>query len=280
LCRVANDWIKFNQQDGDARHYCEVCAQTVHVDFGGDKNFAQHESGKVHCKKLAAQTASVSSSGASEIIRQSTLTAGFFTKKPAFPGPFSTQQLSQPVASTSAAPSSSIPQPQVPTKEEPIDVDSFSDSTTPPMPSSAADHILIHLRALTSNLPNSVLVARPNDIFACFAHDPRGEVEEGQDPYEMTVDRTLSNAVGYEKRAIDVAQMICRDLLGMDAFCRWIEICLIDLNIPAELLEVRVGRVCKAMKILYVIHCHRCNKYSCIDPAGLVRQTMTPPKMP
>ena len=236
MCRVANDWIKFNQQDGDARCYCEVCAQTVHVGFGGDKNFAQHESGKVHRKKLAAQTASASSSGAGKIIRQSTLTAGFFTKKPAFPGPFSTQQPSQPVPSTSAAPSSSIPQLQAPTEKEPIDVDSFSDTITPPMPPSAADHILIRLRGLTSNLLNSVLVARPDNIFACFAHDPCGEVEEGQDPYETTVDCTLSNAVGYEKRAIDVAQIICRGPLGMDAFCRWVEICLIDLNIPAELL--------------------------------------------
>jgi hypothetical protein len=66
----------------------------------------------------------------------------------------------------------------------------------------------------------------------------------------------------------------------MDAFCRWVKICLIDLNIPAELLEVQVGRVCEAMKILYVIHCYRGNKYSRIDPAGLMRRTMTPKKMP
>jgi hypothetical protein len=122
---------------------------------------------------------------------QSTLMAGFFVKKPAFPGPFFTQQPSQPVASTSAAPPSSIPQLQVPTEAEPIDVDSFSDTTMLPMPPSAASHILIRLRALTSYLPNSVLVASPDDVFACFVHDPRGEVEEGQDPYETTVDRTL-----------------------------------------------------------------------------------------
>jgi hypothetical protein len=100
---------------------------------------------------------------------------------------------------------------------------------------------------LTSNLPDSVLVAGPDDIFARFAHDPRGEVEEGEDAYEATVDRTLSNAVGYEKEVNDVAQLIHRGPLGMDAFCRWIEICLVDLCIAAGLLEVRVGRVCVSL---------------------------------
>jgi hypothetical protein len=52
--------------------------------------------------------------------------------------------------------------------------------------------LLNRLRVLISNLPESVLVAGPEDIFTCFAHDPHGEVE----PYEATVDCTLSNAVG------------------------------------------------------------------------------------
>lgn len=175
--------------------------------------------------------------------------ASFFAKKAPSPGPLNSQRLShasQPVALTSAAPSQS----RIPFEQEPIDVDSFPDDTTPLTPPNAADRLLNRLRILTSNLPESVLVAGPEDVFACFARDPRGEVEEGEDPYEATVDRTLSNAVGYEKQVLDVAQLIRRGPLGMDGLCRWIEICLVDLGIAAGLLEVRVGRVCDAMKIV------------------------------
>jgi hypothetical protein len=149
-----------------------------------------------------------------------------------------------------------MPRAQVPSEQEQelIDVDSFPDIATGSLiPPTLADRLLNRLKVLTSNLPDSVLVAGPNDTFACFAHDPRGEVEEGEDPYEATVDRTLSNAVGYEKEANDVAQLIRHGPLGMDAFCRWIEICLVDLRIAAGLLEVRVGRVCDAMKMVYVL---------------------------
>jgi hypothetical protein len=70
------------------------------------------------------------------------------------------------------------------------------------------------------NLPKSVLVVGPEDVFTCFAHDPCGEVEEGEDPYEATVDCTLSNVIGYKKQADNVALLICCGPLGMDAFCR------------------------------------------------------------
>ena len=227
----------------------------VHVGFGGDKNFAQHEAGKKHQKKLAADTSNKTE-------RQSTFMTSFFAKK--LPSPsLSNSQHSQPVMSSSTAPASLIPRLLVPS-EEPINVDSFPDIATTSMPSghSAVDNLLNRLRVLTSNLPDSVLVAGPEDIFACFAHDPCTEVEEGQDPYEVTVDRTLSNAVGYEKQADDVAQLIRRGPLGMDAFCTWIEICLVNLGIAPGLLEMRVQRVCEAMKIVYVIIYHICHNYS------------------
>jgi len=209
--------------------YCEVCTQTVHVGLGGDKNFTQHEAGKKHQKRLAAQP---SSSSVDNVKRQTAFMVSFFVKKPPSPGPSTTQR---PVVMTSAAPTSLIPRPQVPFEQEMIDIDSFPDIAGPP---NEADNLLKCLQILTSNLPDSVLLAGPEDVFAHFAHDPCGEVEEGEDLYETIVDRVLSNAVGYKKQADDVAQLICCGPLGMDAFCRWIEICLVDLSISTELLEV------------------------------------------
>ena len=46
-----NSIILINQQDAATR-YCEICTQTVRLGFSSDKNFAQHEAGKSHQKKL------------------------------------------------------------------------------------------------------------------------------------------------------------------------------------------------------------------------------------
>jgi hypothetical protein len=161
LIRVdQNSIVLINQQDAATR-YCEICTQTVHLGFGGDKNFAQHEAGKSHQKKLTTQ---MSSSSAGNMKRQSTFVASFFTKKVPSPGPSSSRRsshASQPVALTSATPSQS---------RVPIDVDSIPDNSTNSTPPNAADRLLNRLRVLTSNLPKSVLVAGPEDVFACFAH--------------------------------------------------------------------------------------------------------------
>jgi hypothetical protein len=241
----------------------------VRVGLGGDKNFAWHEGGKQHQKKLAAQTSIPK--------RQSTFMVSFFAKKPPLPCPSNSanSQLSvPPIMLASITSSSSIPKPQVPSELEPINVDSFPDTATPSIPPTATDHLLNRLWVLASNLPNSVLAASPDNVFACFAHDLCSEIEEGDDPYEATVDHTLSNAVGYEKDVNDVAQFICRGPLGMDAFCRCVEICLVDLNIAAGLLEVRVGRVCEVMKLMYVTIYWMCCKHSRDDPVVLTRQTI------
>ena len=66
--------------------------------------------------------------------------------------------LSQPNTPTSTVPSS-MPHSQVPSKQEPIDIDSFPHNAMPSTPLNAAGHLLNHLQVLTSNLPKFVLVA-------------------------------------------------------------------------------------------------------------------------
>ena len=79
------------------------------------------------------------------------------------------------------------------------------------------------------------------------------ELDDGDDLYEVCVDRTLSNAVSYGKGVVEVAHIIHRGALGMDGFCKWIQICLVDVGIAVALLEMRVERVCDTMKLLCVI---------------------------
>lgn len=112
--------------------------------------------------------------------------------------------------------------------------------------------LLHRLWTLTTTLPLSVPLATPDDVLAAFSSDPRAAVEEGEDLYEQVVNPALHNAVGYNMVVIDVAQLIRRGPLGMDGFYRWIEICLVEAGIEYGMLEVRVERVCDAMKLLYV----------------------------
>ena len=118
---------------------------------------------------------------------------------------------------------------------------------------SAAKQLLERLYALTSTLPASITMAGVRDVLVCFAVDPCCELDDGDDLYKVCVDHTLSNAVGYEKGVVEVAHIIHQGALGMDSFCKWIQICLVNVGIAVALLEVRVERVCDAMKLLCII---------------------------
>jgi hypothetical protein len=91
-----------------------------------------------------------------------------------------------------------------------MDIDSLPD---PPSMSSAGHDkdtpsLLRQLYRLSSTLPSTIPLAGPDDILARFASDPRDSVLPGEDPYETVIDHALSNSIGYNKDAVEVAQII------------------------------------------------------------------------
>ena len=119
--------------------------------------------------------------------------------------------------------------------------------------------LLQRLSQLASTLPVTIPLAGPDDILARFANDPRDSVLPGEDPYETVIDRALSNSIGYNKDVIEVMQIIRRGALGIDGFCEWVRICIEEMEIAVPLLEIRVSKVCEAMKMMCVfVICSYC----------------------
>jgi hypothetical protein len=241
-------------QNVNATCHCNICHTDVHVGFGGDKNFAQHEASKQH---------KTNQEKAKESTKQSKNLTSFFRKtmKPHPPSP-----------------RLPVPLPLPPTTSV-IDVDSqqsnvessgskgvinmtFEDSTIScneisRSTVSNSHSMLQQFRALVSNLPPSVPTACPTDVLAQFGGDllamARPVIDAGEDPWEVVIDPLLNRTIGYGKSVVQIAEIVKRGDLGMDGFCNWISVCLDELNISPLLLEMKLERVFDAMVHLYVL---------------------------
>ena len=125
---------------------------------------------------------------------------------------------------------------------------------TQPSPTDPATALLKQLKNVISRLPLSVPVATQSDDLAVFSGDPRimaSSSEDGwEDLWESALDPLLNRVIGYGRPIAEVLGIIRRGAMGMDGFCRWIQICLEDILIPTSLLETKVERMIEAMNSL------------------------------
>jgi hypothetical protein len=241
-------------QNVNATRHCDICHTDVHVGFGGDKNFAQHEASKQH---------KTNQEKAKESTKQSKNLTSFFGKT---------------TKSHPPSPRLPVPLPLPPTTSV-IDVDSqqtnvessgskgvidmtLEDSTLSSNEISLSTvsngrSMLQRFRALVSNLPPSVPTACPTDVLAQFGGDllamARPVINAGEDPWEVVIDPLLNRTIGYGKSVVQIAEIVKRGDLGMDGFCNWISVCLDELKISPSLLEMKLERIFDAMVLLYVL---------------------------
>jgi hypothetical protein len=104
------------------------------------------------------------------------------------------------------------------------------------------------LRRLAKGLPSSIPAGVSDELLSRFGGDPRQEVEEDEDPWEM-VNRALDNALGYGKTPEDLATCMRRGSLGIDGLCNWLELSIRFLGVQGVLLEPRVEKVMKSLQI-------------------------------
>jgi hypothetical protein len=120
------------------------------------------------------------------------------------------------------------------------------------MTSTRAHPLVARLRSVSAHLPESVPVGQDSDPFAVFSGDPRNSIVAGDDPWESIVDPCLNRVIGYGVSTDQIAATIRRGPFGIEGFCRWIEICMVELKIAPELLEMKLERVFDALNLLYV----------------------------
>lgn len=118
-----------------------------------------------------------------------------------------------------------------------------------PVLDATAEVMLQQLWLLTSRLPITVPIGTPEDKFACFHSDPREDLQPGDDAWETLVHPALV-LIGYNEQSPVITQYVRRGKWGMDGFCQWIEVCMRELKVPADLLETKLNRLCDAMRLL------------------------------
>jgi hypothetical protein len=129
-----------------------------------------------------------------------------------------------------------------------IDNDEDANTTLPAAPQT----LLEKLHQVIDNLPHSVQLGASTDILACFSGDPRSELEEGDEAWEM-VDRALNRVIGFGATIEDISRMIQRGEFGMDGMLNWLTICIRELNIDEVLLEMKMERLIEAMIYAYAV---------------------------
>jgi hypothetical protein len=166
----------------------------VKIGLGGEKNWEGHTNSRNHLKKAARANSGTSKLKSTQITRFWSVKE---PKKPSSPDRSSSNQQSVTESELTRQPS-----------PEPIDIDCLPDPPSSAVCDKDTPSLLQQLSQLASTLPSTIPLAGPDDILAQFASDPRDSVLPGEDPYETVIDRALSNSIGYNKDAVEVAQII------------------------------------------------------------------------
>lgn len=109
-----------------------------------------------------------------------------------------------------------------------------------------------HLCVLSLHLPEAVPIGQESDPFAVFSSDPQDLVVTGDDPWESVIDPTLNHVIGFGVSTCQIADLIRCSLFGINGFCQWIKICMVELEISPALLEMKLEHVFDALQLLYV----------------------------
>lgn len=218
---------------------------------GGPKNFEAHLASKKHLINVkAAEDASKT--------RPPALISNFFITRrdppPSYQAPLAPQLL---------APKTPTPTPASTSRtvlstdnKGVIDVDAISPPSlcnrTGVSGMTSTHPLMTRLRTISTHLPESVPVGQESEPFAVFSGDSRDSIMADEDPWESVIDSCLNRVIGFGASTCQIADIIRRGPFGIDGFCQWIEICLVELQISSELLEMRLERVFDALKLLYV----------------------------
>jgi hypothetical protein len=233
----------------DSRQTCAICRIDVNVGTGGPKNFEIHLASKKHLMNVKAAEDALKT-------RPPALISNFFVKRRDPPPPYQAlpaPQLLAPKPPTST-PSSSLCADLSTDNIDVIDVDVISPSCNQTSASgiTSTHPLMTRLRTISMHLPKSVPVGQESEPFAAFSGDPRDSIMADDDPWESVIDPCLNRVIGFGASTRQIADIIRRGPFGIDGFCQWIEICLVELEISPELLEMRLERVFDALKLLYV----------------------------
>ncbi|KAF9536471.1 hypothetical protein CPC08DRAFT_771554, partial [Agrocybe pediades] len=196
-----------SQFTASSSRHCDVCKLEVKIGFGGEGNWAIHLQSKAHKNNLTKNAPPVDSASATS--SKKVLTS-YFTKKPA-------ERTSAIIPSTVSSP----PNRQTPSP-------------------------LSLLKQVISTLPDTVQTATPNDYLARYASNPRDELDDDSDVWEMA-DHALNVSFGFGKTAEEISSYVRRGQYGMDAVFQWMERLVKELGVSEALLEGKVERIIEAL---------------------------------
>jgi hypothetical protein len=99
-----------------------------------------------------------------------------------------------------------------------------------------------------ARLPESVLVATPEDELFRFSGDAFEQFRDYEDAWEG-VDKELNAVIGWSRTPEEIMRIIRRGRLGMDGLCNWLETCVRRLGIHGNLLEGKCERLIAALNL-------------------------------
>ena len=218
---------------------------------GGPKNFKSHLASKKHLMNVkAAEDASK--------MHPPALISNFFMKQHDPPPPYQVPPASQLLASKTPTlmPASTLHAVLSTDNIDGIDIDAISPlspcNQTSASGTTATHPLMAYLHAISTCLLKSVPVGQESKPFATFSGNPRDLIVADDDSWESVIDPCLNHIIGFKVSTCQIADIIRCGPFGINGFCRWIEICVVKLEISTELLEMRLKCVFDALKLLYV----------------------------
>lgn len=235
-------------KDSDDYRWCEACKKHIDIKNGGEANWTKHEASKAHKANVPTLA-----------IRKIT---NFFTTKPPpmdVSAPPSIQKsISSGTKDTTVSGTSrerSIVTPEEVTDltvEEPAD-DSESGADMVELATKATQKKFKRLTRLSELLPSSIPVATEADLLAALSKDPSigVAVQEGQPAYDVFEDKLnkVLHSVFQGKTTAELSMLIRRGSLGLNAFQKWVEICVQKLYLPITLFDAHIERLVDASSL-------------------------------
>ena len=111
----------------------------------------------------------------------------------------------------------------------------------------APSALISRLHNLVANLLASVPLCSKNEPLSCFATSPIDSITPGEDAWELVINPTLDDVLGFGKSTPEIASFIKNGPLGKDGFCNWITACIEDLGISTDIFEGQLEHVMQAM---------------------------------
>ncbi|GJE96106.1 hypothetical protein PsYK624_122990 [Phanerochaete sordida] len=227
----------------DSTRRCDACNRDITIGLGGEHNWTEHLRSKQHKNAVSA---------AADPKKATKLTNWLVKKSAAAPAVVRTVTAG-PARLSSTLPAKALggqtgKQTVVPDVVD-LTQEPAEDEDLPSPLATASPPLIARLREAIQRLPSTVPLAQPQDILARFAGSPRDAIPAGEDVWEV-LDQVLNNVIGYDTSTADVAGFIRRGPHGVDALCRWIEECIVDLKIAEALLEGKVNKVIDAIHLL------------------------------